>query len=83
MGRKRAKILQQMRDAPRNVPFEDLLWICRELFGRERRSGSHRVFSTPWQGDPRVNIQPGRNGRAMTYQVKQMLEAVERVQNES
>jgi len=32
--------------------------VCRELFGEPRQSsGSHVVFKTPWQGDPRINLQ--------------------------
>ena len=39
---------------------------------------SHRVYKTPWPGDPRVNIQNNR-GKAKTYQVQQVLLAVERL----
>jgi hypothetical protein len=35
----------------------------------------------PWQGDPRVNIQNDK-GMAKTYQIKQVLKAIERLQNE-
>jgi hypothetical protein len=34
---------------------------------------------TPWQGDPRVNIQ-NNNGKAKAYQVKQVLKAIERME---
>lgn len=37
------------------------------------------VFKTPWQGDPRVNIQNDK-GKAKTYQVKQVLAAVDKMQ---
>ncbi|MEI8355961.1 MAG: toxin HicA, partial [Deltaproteobacteria bacterium] len=43
--------------------------------------GSHRVYKTPWIGDPRVNIQ-NEKGRAKRYQVKQVLKAIERLENE-
>jgi hypothetical protein len=36
----------------------------------------------PWQGDPRVNIQNDK-GMAKAYQVKQVLKAIERLQNEN
>jgi hypothetical protein len=39
------------------------------------------VYKTPWQGDPRVNIQ-NDNGMAKAYQVKQVLKAIERLENE-
>lgn len=52
------------------------------LFGRARQtSGSHRVYKTPWSGDPRVNIQNSR-GRAKAYQVRQVLRAIERLEIE-
>jgi hypothetical protein len=40
---------------------------------------SHKVYKTPWQGDPRVNIQRGKNGNAKTYQVRQVLDAIARL----
>lgn len=33
----------------------------------------------PWPGDPRVNIQ-NSNGRAKAYQVRQVLEAIDRLE---
>lgn len=37
---------------------------------------------TPWQGDPRVNIQNAK-GNAKVYQVKQILKAIERINSEN
>jgi len=52
-------------------------------FGPPRQSGSsHAVFKTPWRGDPRVNIQADKNGKANQYQVKQVLAAIERLLQE-
>jgi hypothetical protein len=74
------KIIEQMRRAPQNVSFDDLLKVCRAYFEERPTRGDHFTFKTTWQGDPRVNIQPsGKN--AKEYQVKQVLEAVKRVQN--
>jgi hypothetical protein len=42
-------------------------------------ASSHRIYKTPWQGDPRVNIQ-NDNGMAKAYQVKQVLKAIERLE---
>jgi hypothetical protein len=73
------KILEQMRREPANVRFGDLQKVCEVYFGKPRHhSGSHSVFKTPWQGDPRVNIQNDK-GKAKAYQVKQVLSAIERV----
>jgi hypothetical protein len=43
---------------------------------------SHKVYKTPWQGDPRVNIQRGKDGNAKAYQVRQVLDAIARLKAE-
>jgi hypothetical protein len=55
---------------------------CQHYFGQARQaSGSHRVYKTPWIGDPRVNIQNSK-GLPKAYQVKQLLKAIERLEVE-
>ena len=76
-------ILSQMRNSPKGIRFKDLCKVCDVYFGEARQSGSsHRVYKTPWEGDPRVNIQ-GSKGRAKPYQVRQVLQAIERMEMES
>ena len=76
------KLLKQIKGNPKGVQFSDLCKICKHYFGKPRQSGSsHRIYKTPWQGDPRVNIQ-NKNGKAKAYQVKQVLQAVERMEVE-
>jgi hypothetical protein len=57
--------------------------VCDGYFGEARQSGSsHKVYKTPWQGDPRVNVQNAKGrakGKAKAYQVKQVLQAIELV----
>jgi len=73
------KILEDMRRAPTNVRFADLLSICTQYFGEPRQSGtSHAIFKTPWPGDPRVNIQRDK-GKAKAYQVRQVLAAIDKL----
>ena len=73
------KALEQMRQAPANVRNADLLRICTHFFGPPRhQGGSHAIFKTPWPGDPRVNIQ-NQSGKAKAYQVRQVLQAIERL----
>lgn len=73
------KILDLMLREPANVRFVDLHKVCEAYFGKPRNHGtSHSVFKTPWQGDPRVNIQNDK-GKAKAYQVKQVLLAIERL----
>ena len=77
-----AAILARMRNNPKGIRFSGLCRICDHYFGIPRQQGtSHRIYRMPWQGDPRVNIQ-GDKGMAKAYQVKQVLKAIERLQNE-
>ena len=77
-----AEFVAQMSENPREVRFSTLCRVCDHYFGEARQRGtSHRVYKTPWQGDPRVNIQEKR-GMAKPYQVRQVLRAIERLRNE-
>lgn len=70
-------IVRQMRTNPHNIRFGDLCVVCDYYFGTARQKGSsHRMYKTPWQGNPRINIQNNR-GKAKAYQVKQVLLAIE------
>ena len=71
-----------MRQNPKGIKFSDFCKICNYYFGDPRQKGtSHRVYKTPWQGDPRVNIQNAK-GKAKAYQVKQVLNAIKRLEYE-
>ena len=75
-------LIRRMKDNPKDVLFSDLCKACKYYFGEPRSSGSsHHVYKTPWQGDPRVNIQNAK-GRAKAYQVRQVLRAIERLSKE-
>ncbi len=74
-------ILAKMRRNPKGIRFNDLAKVCDHFFKKPRKSGtSHRVYKTPWPGDPRVNIQNSR-GKAKAYQVRQVLLAIERLES--
>jgi hypothetical protein len=74
------KILAQMQRNPKGVSFKDLCKVCDQYCGKPRLSGtSHRVYQTPWLGDPRVNIQSAK-GKAKPYQVRQVLLAIARLE---
>ena len=69
-----------MRANPRYISYADVLKVCEHYFGPARNTGgSHAVFKTPWPGDPRVNIQ-NDHGKPKAYQVKQVLQAIEKVE---
>ena len=76
-------LIRQLKQNPAHVRFADLCKVCDHYFGEARQSGSsHRIYKTPWQGDPRVNIQNNK-GKAKAYQVKQVLKAIERLEVEN
>jgi hypothetical protein len=73
-------ILAKMRENPKSIRFNDLCKVCDVYFRESRQSGSsHRGYKTPWQGDPRNNIQNAK-GKAKPYQVRQVLAAIERLE---
>ena len=74
-------LVRQMLANPQNVRYFDLCRVCEHYFGKPRQSSSsHRVYKTPWKGDPRVNIQ-NKNGKAKVYQVRQVLKALEKLED--
>ncbi|MFT5368433.1 MAG: hypothetical protein ACI8V2_003399 [Candidatus Latescibacterota bacterium] len=73
-------ILAAMRRGPKGIPFRDLCKVCDAYFGTSRQTrSSHRIYKTPWMGDPRVNIQNDK-GMSKAYQVNQVLKAIERLE---
>jgi hypothetical protein len=74
------ELVAAMRLNPKNVRYSDLCRVCDHYFGAPRQEGtSHRVYKTPWAGDPRINIQ-NDHGKAKAYQVKQVLAALDKLQ---
>ena len=74
------KLLQSIRKTQKNVKFSKLEKICNHYFGVARQRGtSHVVYKMPWLGDPRVNIQKGKNGEAKPYQIKQVVAAIDKI----
>jgi hypothetical protein len=77
------ELVDNMRRNPKNVRFPDRCKVCDYYFGDPRQSGtSHRIYRTPWPGDPRVNIQDF-NGIAKPYQVRQVLKAIDKMEDRS
>ncbi len=72
--------LDTLRSNPKGIRFRDLCKLCNQYFGEPRQVGSsHRIYRTPWMGNPRVNIQNNR-GMAKAYQVLQVIKAIERLE---
>ncbi|MQY82005.1 MAG: toxin HicA [Dehalococcoidia bacterium] len=76
------EIIKELERSPSDIRFTDLCRICDYYFGEARQKGtSHRVYKTPWQGDPWVNIQE-KNGKGKAYQVRQVIKAIKRLEME-
>lgn len=75
------KLLERAKNNPEDIKFSELSKICDHFFGQPRQhQTSYRIYKTPWQGDPRINIQNNK-GKAKAYQVKQVLAAVEKLES--
>lgn len=80
MGNSIQDIYKKMLLNPTAVRFQELSKICEYYFGKPRQNGSsHKIYKTPWPGDPRINIQDSK-GMAKMYQVKQVLLAIEKLE---
>jgi hypothetical protein len=72
------KIIASMENNPAGIKFSDLCKVCEHYFGEPRQSGgSHRIYRTPWEGEPYVNIQ-AKKGMGKPYQVRQVLAAIKK-----
>ena len=78
IGRVFAVFWQELR-----VSFKELRKVCESFFGEPRQDvSSHAIFKTPWPGDPRVNIRNVK-AKAKPYQVKQVLQAIAKLENKA
>jgi hypothetical protein len=60
-----------------NIDFGDLCMLMNKLGFRERVNSSHRIYSK--EGiDEIINLQPGRDGKAKPYQVRQVRQMIQR-----
>jgi len=76
------KFIDELENARQNTRFDRLVTMCTRIFGKPAKSrgrGSHLKFKTPWEGDPRINLQRTKGGKAKTYQVDQVLQALRRL----
>jgi hypothetical protein len=72
-----------MRSNPSDVRFADACKVASAFFGTARQKGtSHRVWKMPWPGDPRVNLQMGASGKARAYQIRQVLQPIDRLREQ-
>lgn len=70
-----------LRNNPKGIRFADLANICNHFCGEPRQhSTSHIIYRMPWPGDPGINVQPDK-GMAKPHQVRQVIRALEGLQN--
>lgn len=76
------ELISALSANPSGVRFRDLERVCEHYFGTPRQRGSsHQIYRTPWQGDPRINIQ-NDHGMAKAYQVRQVLKAIDKLETQ-
>ncbi len=62
------------------MDFADACKVVTSYFGDPRQNGtSHKVWKMPWAGDPRINMQKGKGGLAKAYQVRQAVQAIDKL----
>lgn len=74
---KKSKLLKKLLSGSKNINFSDAV-ICAKAFGfrLDRINGSHHIF-VHTEITELVNLQ-NRKGKAVPYQVKQLLQLIER-----
>ena len=77
MSKALAKVVEHMRQNPKNVRFSDLCRVCDHFFGEARQKGtSHRRYEIGLPGQPPINVQDD-HGKAKAYHVRQVLKALD------
>lgn len=72
------KTLAKARNNPADVRFSDLLGLVVALgWQPARTTGSHRIFRHPDDAE-QLNLQPRPDGKAKPYQVRQVLDEIDR-----
>ena len=76
---RQAKLLRKILrgDSDRNVGFDELCDLLRQLGFDERHRGSHHIFTKAAVPEI-VNLQPLSGGGAKPYQVKQVRQVIQR-----
>ncbi|MBD2413419.1 hypothetical protein FACHB389_05265 [Nostoc calcicola FACHB-389] len=73
---KKRKLLEKVLSGSRNIQFHELVALVEAFgFSLSRINGSHHIFTHP-NINELVNLQ-NRNGKAIPYQVRQVLTLVE------
>jgi hypothetical protein len=78
---KRDKLIEAIRNNPRDVGFDDACRVARWLgFTASGGAGSHKAYSRP--GEPMLLNFQNRNGKIKPYQARQLIAMVDRYEDE-
>lgn len=61
------------------ISFPPIFLLFSDSLDKDINIDTITMYKTPWQGDPRVNIQ-NHKGRAKASKVKQVLRAIEKME---
>lgn len=76
---KRTKLLEAVRNNPRDVRFEDLVRLVLAVgFQFVRQTGSHAIYQHVEHPAELLNLQESKTGKAKPYQVEQVLAVIDR-----
>jgi len=75
-------LLSETRRNPAGIRFAAACKVAEHFFGEPRSKGSHVIYRMPWPGDPRVNLQDDGSGKAKAYQIRQLLQAIDRFERD-
>lgn len=74
---RREDLLAKARANPKGLRFSELLSLAESLGWQfNRGKGSHRIYIKEGSRSP-MTFQEGPNGKAMPYQVRQLLDSIE------
>ena len=75
---KKQKLYQRLVNNQKNVKFNDFVTVVVAFgFILDRIKGSHHTYKHPNVTEAFLQLQPGKNGEAKPYQIKQFLSLVE------
>ena len=79
---RRLKLYEKALNNPKGLRFEELIRLANYAgFTLERQSGSHQKYKNPDipdMLDQQITISPGKHGEAKPYQVRNLLELIEK-----
>jgi hypothetical protein len=77
----RRKLIERIKQNPKDVRFDDACKVAEWLgFSSKAQKGSHLAFAR--RGEPTLLNFQDRNGRILTYQAKQLIDMIQKYEDE-